>query len=330
MLLPLISNSRRIAARNMFYKMWRQCIFNHYLNSIYTIIQCVGVFFFSQPEGADLPDDHQLGPGVPHPGSRAGPSDVQPAEAPVWLHRGAASGHEEVLHHQCCIGAGCHQPVGISGSDQVSAVSAHGQGRGETHDWWTWVRQSVARNSHYISNMQFTLWPSRRTFCSQWHHEQQGFLPASQPDESARHAWDCNAGHGQRPGRRQVTGTVGVVLTDFKPWTWGFSVLVLVLTIRPYPGTAEPVLQSSPVFLFTWRNLIPIYILKQRLLPCREGLTHKVVKRNDPGGIRVEAISNQSTRIFLLKGTFKSYSRSLHVLQIWKNEDLYWIIVSVL
>lgn len=57
----------------------------------------------------------------------------------------------------------------------------------------------------------------------QWHHEQQGFLPASQPNESAGHARDCHGGHGQCAGRRQVTGMkawphidifrVGVVIT---------------------------------------------------------------------------------------------------------------------
>ena len=50
--------------------------------------------------------------------------------------------------------------------------------------------------------------------CSQWHHEQQGFLPTSQPDESAGNARDCHGGHGQRAGRRQVTGTKSVTLLE--------------------------------------------------------------------------------------------------------------------
>lgn len=37
----------------------------------------------SQPEGADLTDHNQLGPGVSYPGPRAGQSDVQPAEEAV-------------------------------------------------------------------------------------------------------------------------------------------------------------------------------------------------------------------------------------------------------
>lgn len=41
---------------------------------------------------------------------------------------------------------------------------------------------------------------------SQRHYEQQDFLPASQPDASVGHARDCHGGHGQRTGRRQVTG----------------------------------------------------------------------------------------------------------------------------
>lgn len=40
----------------------------------------------------------------------------------------------------------------------------------------------------------------------QRHHEQQSFLPTPQPDESPGHARDCHGGHGQRAGRRQVTG----------------------------------------------------------------------------------------------------------------------------
>lgn len=88
----------------------------------------------SQPEGAHLPDHHQLGSGDPHPGPAAGQGDVQSAEEAVRRHRGAAAGHEEVIHHQRRLRAGRHQPVGVAGSDQVPAVGAHGQRGGEAHD----------------------------------------------------------------------------------------------------------------------------------------------------------------------------------------------------
>lgn len=65
-------------------------------------------FFFSQPKGADFSDHNKLGSGVAHPGPGAGQSDVQPAEEAVRRHRGTGAGHEEILHHQRRIRAGCY------------------------------------------------------------------------------------------------------------------------------------------------------------------------------------------------------------------------------
>lgn len=94
----------------------------------------ISAFVSSQPEGAHLADHHQLGAGDPHPGPRAGPGDVQSAEEAVRRYRGAAAGHEEVIHHQRRLGAGRNQPVGVAGSDQVAAVRTHGQRGGEADD----------------------------------------------------------------------------------------------------------------------------------------------------------------------------------------------------
>lgn len=104
------------------------------VNSYYVLNVDISARVSSQPEGAHLSDHHQLGSGDPHPGPRAGQGDVQSAEEAVRWHRGAAAGHEEVIHHQRRLGAGRHQPVGVAGSDQIPAVRAHGQRRGEAHD----------------------------------------------------------------------------------------------------------------------------------------------------------------------------------------------------
>lgn len=184
----------------------------------------------SQPEGADLPDHNHLGSGVSHPGPRAGQGDVQPAKEAVWRHRGAAPRHEEILHHQCRLRAGCYQPVGVSGTDQVSAVRTHGKGGGEAHDRWPGVRKFAAINFSdvYISHhTHFFLYVRTHFYCkihmhcifslnkleiqymlcSQRHHEQQGFLPTSKLDASPGHARDCHGGHGECVRWRQITGT---------------------------------------------------------------------------------------------------------------------------
>lgn len=126
-------------------------IFQHWY--CFKLIKIMCLFFFSQPEGTHISDNGQLGPGVSHPGPRASPQDVQSTEKAVWQHRGAAAGHEEDLHHQCCLGPGHHQPPGITRSDQVSAVRSYGERGREANDRWTWVGCGCLRGSVLVLNM---------------------------------------------------------------------------------------------------------------------------------------------------------------------------------